>query len=560
MALAPRVAVTESGQGIGYEAPRSNSLLALGGALGELEPTLAGALQGYAKGQEQKAQAKATADALRSSGKAFADAVREGKIEPTQNPWYIRHYEQEAAQVRGQAAASQLYADSQSWAERNDPVKFAERWAREGGEIAKNFQGPDQQAGFQRSFDPISQQALQGNVQYNVQRIQTENTQATTANMVTSIEGVLRVNAKAKPSDFYSALEPQREAWLAIGGTEQQFALMTKGAVTAAAYKADNPGLLDILEDDRGGKGAIANIGNERGGTLAEDIATDRYRITEAANAKLMGDARIMKAQREAAGYRLYNWAYQNLPTDQLVKGDLNFNELVEKFKTATDPQTGQAFTGPAINAALKIIQEEQSSNNSLQRALIDQYSNSPEAGLRIINLQGRVLKEGLTGAVESEIHSAVRNGEIDVGTARSLLNTAQSTSQHFQSEARADARSARSDAKEERRFRLEAEKDTKDYVTRTVGVATAALNGAGSPRLAKDPAFRATFTRQVAGAVDSHLRANPGDYSGAQKAADDAANKLLVPELNKARVAAERRANSAGGGTGNRLRSGGNK
>lgn len=556
MVDAPRVQVTESGQGVSFAAPRSNAAMDLAQSLSGVSSELNQFLPVLGKQLEDKQRAKATQDALASSGKAFADAVREGKIEPTQNPWYIQHYEEQAAQVRGQGDANNLYAQSQTWAERNDPVKFSQRWAEESGKLGKAYVNGDQQAGFAKALAPISAQALQANVQYNVQRIQQDNIQATSTNMTAAIEGIIRVNPNATAKDFYGALDDSERAWISTGGTEEQFALMTKGAIVAAAYKSVNPKLLDVLNDDRGGKGAISSMFNEKGQSLAEEIATDKYRIGEAANAALMGDAKVQKAQREAAGYRLYNWAYANIPTDDLLKGNFNFHDMVEKLKTATDPETKQPFTGPAIQAALAIFGEEQAKDNSLQRSLIDQYSNSPESAQRILNLTARTLKEGLTPAIEAEIHSAVRLGQIDANKATALLDKAASTSARFQSEGRADARQARADAKDERRYRLQADVDLKDRVGLLVGNATNALAGAGSPVLARDPAKRATFTRQVGAAADAHLYAHPGDYAGANKAAEDAANRLLLPELAKARAAADRK-KTTGGGSGNALRSG---
>src|SRR5689334_15374595 len=79
----------ESSVVVPHQAPKTNTALQLADALGEIYQPARRAAIVYAQKQQEKAEAQAKTDALKSMGADFAEAVRQGLIEPTQSPWYM---------------------------------------------------------------------------------------------------------------------------------------------------------------------------------------------------------------------------------------------------------------------------------------------------------------------------------------------------------------------------------------------------------------------------------------------------------------------------------------
>lgn len=231
------------------QAPVTNSALQLAEALARVSPEAQATMQGIAKTRADRAREQAKRDALQASGAGLADAVREGKLKPTQNPWYIQAYNREAAAIRAQDTLQKLQTDSSSWEEANDPQAFAARWRAEVGELAKGYEGPDMAAGFTAAEAAVSSQVLQVNVARNTQRIQAERTQNLGALAVDAIQGALRTRGGAiTPNEAWEALLPARQQWFATGGDAEGWNKLVIQSVTSAAYGAKDRTLLDLLK------------------------------------------------------------------------------------------------------------------------------------------------------------------------------------------------------------------------------------------------------------------------------------------------------------------------
>lgn len=254
--------------------PRTNSALQLAESLRDINPEARQLMQGIAEDRAAKAQAQAKKDAIEASGSLLADAVREGKIKPTQNPWYVQAYNREAAAIRAQSALQDLQVQSTSWEEQDDPQAFNERWRKEVGAVSEGFDGEDYAAGFTAVEGAVTSQVLQSNVARNSARIETERTQNLAALSTDALQQALRQNGGAlTPNQAWAALAPAREQWFSTGGDETQWNKIIVGAVTSAAYGAKDKNLLDLLKapellhgpSEIGGVGPIGTSGPYQG-------------------------------------------------------------------------------------------------------------------------------------------------------------------------------------------------------------------------------------------------------------------------------------------------------
>src|ERR1700761_7188866 len=139
------------------QAPSTNAALQLADALKGVSEDLGPALDQFAAHQSAVASAKAQRDAFLTSGKPFADAVRDGQIAPTQNPWYIKHYNENAAKLQTRQAVDSIIAQSQTWAERGDLTgnSYAQRLSAAIGEVGQQFTTKDGQLGFAEMAAPL---------------------------------------------------------------------------------------------------------------------------------------------------------------------------------------------------------------------------------------------------------------------------------------------------------------------------------------------------------------------------------------------------------------------
>jgi hypothetical protein len=527
----PQVDVIARPQSLGLVAPQTNPALELASSLQGVNEALGPALQGYAKEEQARLGLKAQQDAMANSGQAFADAVRSGKIEATQNPWYIQAYQEKAAAVRAQGDISQLASDSQTWAERSDPQAFAAKWQQSVGQIAQGYQGIDQAKGFKAAADPLTQQALNTNVEYTAQAIQQANVQNTTALMSKALEDAYKANPKAAPADLYSAIQPFLDRWHGTGGTDADAINLTRGAFESAASSVGNPDLLDALKDDRGGKGAIYNMVGENGRPVSEDIEQTKYRIDRMQNIQGMGAVHALQAQQELEGFKLQAWAYQKYGWD-LAAGKIPQDTILKDAQEA-------GFSPQGFEAFMQVEARDLASNNTYASAQTRQYALTPGNQDTILRLRTEALKSGWSGHLEQEVFEQVRNG-MDENVANDILSKADSSSKYFRAEAKGDEREARSEATMNRQMRAQGTRDFKQSVQQSLGQLSEALQAAGDRSMLSNPASRTARLRGATDAGNAWLRQHSDDYTGAGKAADDyldqyAKQRLALLKANRA-------------------------
>jgi len=496
MSEPPSVAIIASPTGLSLPTPQTNSALQLASSLAGVNDALGDALQGIAKVQREKLAAKAHADALANSGQAFADAVRSGKLRPTQNPWYIQAYVESAAQVRGQAQGAQLVADSQSWAERNDPAAFAHRWQTEVGKLAQPYaNNPFELRGLAASLDPISQQALASNVNYNAQRIQAQHVEDVTTLSSQALADALKANPQATPDQLFDAIEAQHQKWLSVGGTEPQWRLLAKQAFVGAAANTNNADLLDALKAPYRGGSPIANQADETGKPVGLELDSDKYWIERAS--ETAGMAALAK-QRNAVA--LEGFAAQKTATDQfgadLYSGKVTPQQIQDFLISKGVSPQGAAY-------AIGQISEDVNRFESLNRASLDIHSTDPSKANDILGLWSEGASRGWSHSYEDRVSQAVLNHQIGLPDAEQMIIRARDTSRQLQAQAKQEEHEARAEANSERSLKLQETRDIQEWVKGSGDTSGAALASAiGDKSLLANTPTRITTERAANGAA----------------------------------------------------------
>lgn len=535
MARAPQVAIIASPSGSRLQASRTNAALDLAESLGKVAPGVNDLLGAWGKERAAEEAAKAEAAALATSGQAFADAVRDGKIERTQNPWYIQAYTQRAAQVRAQGEMSALAADSQTWTERDDSVAFAARFAAETGKRAQAYQGIDAAAGFQAAAAPIQQQQLAANTAFNVNRIQTKNEQNVSALATKAIIDVFSANGgKATPQQVWEALAPFEKQWLDTGGTDQSWNTLVVNSTIAAGANSANPAVLNILSDERGGKGALANMAGPDGTPVATTLMSARYGIEQEAESRGTSETRARQAATKLEGLQALEAIQAQFGYD-FLEGKISRSEVMGFLKEKGVSPAGAEY-------AIKSLSETAAASTSLSRALA---GGDPE----VLQLYNRANTSGYSASLYSEVEGKVTRGEMDINEAEQILGTARSRSNQLESEANADRRAAisdaRADARESRQQSLALASGLKDQRNRDMGSISTALQASGDRSLL-DPATRSRVDRGAADAANAWLNAHPGDYAGADTAQRGYLNQYLMQRRAARKKKPDTRSDSA--------------
>lgn len=511
-------------------APTTNPSLRLAQALAGVNEELGPVLGAISRGQQEKQEAKALRDALASGGAALADAVREGKIEKTQNPFYVQAYEKAAGEIRGRAAASTLMEESQTWEERSDPAKYQQRFASEMGTLAQGFTNPDALNGFFAGANPVASQALQQNVQYNVSRTIQEHEQNVSTKVTTAILQVSQANGgKPTAAQVWEALDPSRKEWIGTGGTEAEWDLLTINSVVAAAFNSGNSQLLSVLDDNRGGKGALSNIAGPDGQPVAQSLATARYRIEQEVEAR---GTRELRAKRTAV-------AIEGMTGTQMVWDQFGYGFLTGEVSQAEIVEFLQANNISAQGAAYAVgeLQKAAADNTGLSRALQEQ-------DVRTLELYTMAARQGYSRELEAEIAERVRTKRLTVTEGQQLISTAMSRTNHLESEARSDARAARSDARaearDERLLKADQAKSLKSHREGVSADAIQRLESAGI-RSYRSATRRRQFDQALEDAETAHLLNNPGDVNGARQAVRAKAASIIRTEAQRRAVATGR-------------------
>jgi len=273
-----QIGVIAQEPGARIQAPTTNAALQLAESLRGATPEASRLMQGIAADRAEKARAQAAKDALENSGAQLADAVREGKLRPTQNPWYVQAYNTESAAIRAQKDLSALQTEALTWDTRDDPAAFDKQWRERLAEVSQGYEGKDTYAGFQPVANQFTQQVLATNQAQNAQRIEMERKQNVGALSTDALLTTLRAKGGTiTPNEAFTTLLPARQQWFATGGNEEQWNQMVVDAVTAAAYSAQDPHLLDLLKAPELRFGPTSEAGSSLIGSGAKETPSQPY-------------------------------------------------------------------------------------------------------------------------------------------------------------------------------------------------------------------------------------------------------------------------------------------
>lgn len=511
MADLPEINVVTRPEGDHLEGPSTNVGLQLASSLQGVNQHLTPLLGQIGEQARQVQEGKAYQAAMANSGQAFADAVKSGKLAPTQNPWFIQAYERNAAQVRGQAQVSALVADSQTWAERNDPAAFAQKFNTQLGQIAQGFNGIDQQQGFQKAATPLQQDALNANVSYNVQRITQQHVQDATSLSTQAIMDTLKTNPKANPDQIFGAMEDQHKAWVGTGGTEAQWRLIVRQSVIGAGANMGEPGILDVLKAPYLGGQPIANQADETGKPVGLELSSDKFWIERGTDADLDQQYKLHQAAIASEGAKVDTWA------NQTYGNDYAFGKVPLSTLEADGVKAG--FSGPAIVWAADHQGDALKGAAGYSEAQTDVYSQDPQVQQRIMLINKEAVTSGLTPHVMSELTDAVGRQQISLPQAQAVMDRAEGQSHFLIGEANADRRQSASLAREDAGLKLQRWGLVGDAAREVKGQAGVALSGLGF-----DPArLSAKDQKSMEDAVDNAAMA-VGEQ-GPEKAREAAGN-----------------------------------
>jgi len=399
------------------QAPTSNPALELASALESVEPSVKQFTQRYAADQRAKAQTQARIAALASSGEKFADAVRNGQIAPTQNPWFLMAYENQSAQVQSQRRLATLQEKSTQWEERSDSAAFQERLSREIGEIGKDFSGNEMaQEGFLVQANQTQQQLSATNTARNAARIAAE--RETNASVLAS-EAILQANAanggNVTGAQVAAALEVSKAEYLATGGAESEWEGVLVAAVTTAATNAGDPDLLNVLKDDA--------LGNPYANPeVAGNVENSAYRIRQGVIDRIQFQEQQQRAQAQAEGNEFATYLFDTYG-EKMLTGQFDPVAISREGR-----ERGVSFQG--IASAMGSFQRDVSNTQSLQRARLQSASLDPARGTAIANLFRRADTEGNTPAFQADLQAAYLNGDLPTDDYIRLEGAARSTSE----------------------------------------------------------------------------------------------------------------------------------
>jgi hypothetical protein len=434
---ATQVDITARPDDVSLRAPDTNPALQLAQSLSQTSEELHPFLNDVAGQLNARATAKANADALANSGEAFADAVREGKIEATQNPWYMHAYEKASAQVRAQGQVSALVTQMQSDPTRNDPQAFAAKFNQNLGQIAENFTGLNASLGFHAAADPLAEQALNQNTEYNVQRIQQEHVQNATTLTTQAIMDTLKGNPKASPDTLFAATDAQHKEWIGVGGTEPQWRLLLKQAFVGAGSNLGDASVLDTLKAPYEGGTPIANQADETGKPTGLELASDKFWIDRGVDATLTQAYKSNQAQIAKDGQAVDAWANQKYGNDYGL-GKIPQSQLV-------DDAIAQGYSANAINWAMARQGESLRAAAGYSSAQTDIYSSDPAVQQRILGVNNEAVTGGLTPKLTAQLQDMLGRHQITIEMANAVMDRAEGQSHFAVGEANQNRREAAS-------------------------------------------------------------------------------------------------------------------
>lgn len=510
----PGVAVGASEAAVNRaQAPKINPGIQLAGALQDLVPELKGlALRVSAEDQNVQNQA-ARSRAIATGGQALADAVRAGKIEPTQNPFFIQDYNREAAAVSSQARFDALNLDASQWAEKNDPTAFRTKYGNAVAEISKDYQGSqDSMEGFASTAHQATQQAYEANTAQNVSRITSErqeNLSALTAKQI--IQTNATKGGAATGADLDAAILPLKQQWLSTGGDLAAWNKVAIQGVLAASYNTHSDKILDAAKTMSNGlSGETSGSLYDTLGTAAQ-IETERYRLfaDKRDQMRLQIQARQQQVYEQglAAQGALFNMFGPRLYTGQVTPDDMT---------TAASHLSSQ-FPAAAVAEGFKSAATVTNSIRELNANRSSLYEQSPGGATHIASMFQEGQQRGWTPELQSDLGQLLLQGNITVETQQKIATMASQTTVKANTTPGFNGAFA---ANKAAKF-IDQWSATRSAIT--LGV-TQRIRQAYSAGHAMTPQQQQAAQDVAISAASAHLQLQPGDFGGAVEAADKAA------------------------------------
>lgn len=494
-------------------APQTNQALQLAESLRDITPEARRLMQGVAENRAHEEKARAAKDALEQNGAKLADAVREGKIRPTQNPWYVQAYNTESAAVRAQAALGKLQEESLTWDNQDDPQAFRKQWQESLAEVSKQFEGTDAITGFQPVANQVSQQVLATNTAKNAQRIERERVTNLGALGADALSTSLRANGgNLSAEQAYASIEPARTQWFATGGDQTGWDDLVKDMVTSAAEKATDPNMIDLLKDPklRGNKDG-PSIYDMPG--VAKEAEQLKYYIQQRAEQEPLNRLQQVTNQRKARASEALDALYTAHGTN-LLTGNFSRNGLIQEL-------TGKGYNAQEIAMVFDQLRNQVSDSAGLEEAAMSARigphlpewagggggggSSSPV----IFSLGVSAAKEGYSPEFEAEVEQAVLAGTIKPAAGASLVSRAMATSRRLNKEPGKGGKGVTSVA---------GLKNEAGNLTALVSMKARQHPKARADRRYQDDDWKKQFEGRITGYMRSYLALHPGDYNGALK------------------------------------------
>lgn len=490
------------------QAPRSNSGMQLAAALQDLAPEI-GALGARVLREDKEVQGVAAKKlALETGGKKLADAVRDGQIEATQNPFFIQDYNQESAYVRAQSRLSALTVDSQSWAEKNDHVAYQKKYTEALSEIGKDFAGdPDSMHGFNSAAAPAQQQAFSANTAQVAANIEKDRAANLSQMTTEAILGTQRDHAgAASPEQISDGIAHLKDRYVQTGGNTQDWNKLMYHAYTSAAYNSGDPDLLDKLPQ------GIKDLPG-----IADQIASDKYHIMQDHSSKLRMQAQDASDKTKLAGMQIFTDAYKKYGPG-LITGQVNFAQL-----QADNPKADPLSIASALNTAQATVAD----NQAIEIAKRKSFEFGPGAD-QVLAVHTEAATIGISPELNSKVGLMVHNHEMSPEDGASIINKGIETTKALNTPGTSFFAAPGAGLKAATKQVYGTVQPYVDLRRATDAEATKMIQWVNqSARVAGNPPVPAGVIRQVqakmAAASAQWLVDHPGDFPGARKAAQQA-------------------------------------
>lgn len=247
---------------------------------------------------------------------------------------------------------------------------------------------------------------------------------------------------------------------------------------------------------------------------VADQIESDRYRISAAAEAAPLQRMRELENQRKERAFAGRDFIYQRYGTAVLT-GGVTRNQIIEDLG-------GQGFSAPEIALALNFIRDPLSDSVAVANAQVAARQQNPGNAVNILDLALRGTQEGYSPGYEQQVQDAILRGDISGSEGQSMVQGSLSRTRQIESEARAD----RSEARAQARFdeanspgegakTATALKQQADNLAAATAVVVQRVTGVRNV-----DEIEAAVGANILRVARAHLATNPGDWDGAYAAA----------------------------------------